>query len=89
MDSKLEKYHSHLRGSGPHSTVSSVNDEHTDWSQFDHLHQYMQETWPLIFEKWKSPPSTRRVSSSTGRWKIQKKEPVLFMAHQDVVPGAP
>ena len=50
MDTE-EKYMSHLQGVVKIPTVSSVNDENTDWSQFDRLHQYMQEAWPLIFEK--------------------------------------
>ena len=46
MDTE-EKYMSHLQGVVKIPTVSSVNDENTDWSQFDRLHQYMQEAWPL------------------------------------------
>lgn len=42
MDTE-EKYMSHLQGVVKIPTVSSVNDENTDWSQFDRLHQYMQE----------------------------------------------
>lgn len=87
MDTKLEKYISHLQGVVQIPTVSSVNDENTDWSQFDRLHQYMQEAWPLIFEKL----SLTRIGKASllFHWKSDhpKKDPVLFMAHQDVVPA--
>lgn len=86
MDTE-EKYMSHLQGVVKIPTVSSVNDENTDWSQFDRLHQYMQEAWPLIFEKL----SLARIGKASllFHWKSEnpKKEPVLFMAHQDVVPA--
>lgn len=82
-----EKYMSHLQGVVKIPTVSSVNDENTDWSEFDRLHQYMQEAWPLIFEKL----SLTRIGKASllFHWKSEnpKKEPVLFMAHQDVVPA--
>lgn len=82
-----EKYMSHLQGVVKIPTVSSVNDENTDWSQFDRLHQYMHEAWPLIFEKL----SLTRIGKASllFHWKSEnpKKEPVLFMAHQDVVPA--
>lgn len=87
MDTKLEKYISHLQGVVQIPTVSSVNDEHTDWSQFDRLQQYMQEAWPLIFKKL----SLTRIGKASllFHWKSDhpKKDPVLFMAHQDVVPA--
>lgn len=87
MDKKLDQYISHLQGVVRIPTVSSVNDEHTDWTQFDRLHQYMQETWPAIFEKL----SVTRIgrASLLFHWKSEtpKKDPVLFMAHQDVVPA--
>lgn len=87
MDTKIEKYMAHLKGVVQIPTVSSVNDEHTDWAQFDRLHQYMQEAWPLIFEKL----SLTRIGKASLliHWKSDypKKEPVLFMAHQDVVPA--
>ena len=86
MDTE-EKYMSHLQGVVKIPTVSSVNDENTDWSQFDRLHQYMQESWPLIFEKLSLTRIGR--ASLLFHWKSEnpKKEPVLFMAHQDVVPA--
>lgn len=87
MDTKLEKYISHLQGVVRIPTVSSVNDEHTDWSQFDRPHRYMQEAWPLVFEKMELTAIGK--ASLLFHWKSEsrKKDPVLFMAHQDVVPA--
>ena len=87
MNQNTEKYIKHLQGVVQIPTVSSVNDANTDWSQFDKLHQYLQEAYPLIFEKleW----TTIGKASLLFHWKSAhpKKLPVLFMAHQDVVPA--
>lgn len=87
MNEHTEKYVKHLQGIVQIPTVSSVNDLHTDWSQFDKLHQFLQEAYPLIFEKleW----TTIGKASLLFHWKSAhpKKMPVLFMAHQDVVPA--
>lgn len=73
MDTKLEKYISHLQGVVRIPTVSSVNDEHTDWSQFDRLHQYMQEAWPLVFEKMELTAIGKASLLSTGNRKTGRK----------------
>lgn len=87
MDEKIEKYMAHLQGLVRIPTVSSVNDEHTDWSQFEKLHDYMKETWPLIFEKMELVEIGK--ASLLFHWKSENplKAPILLMAHQDVVPA--
>lgn len=45
------EYIAHLQGIVQIPTVSSVNDASTDWSEFDRLHRFLQEAYPLIFEK--------------------------------------
>ena len=45
------EYIAHLQGIVQIPTVSSVNDASTDWSKFDRLHRFLQEAYPLIFEK--------------------------------------
>lgn len=45
------EYIDHLQGIVQIPTVSSVNDASTDWSEFDRLHRFLQEAYPLIFEK--------------------------------------
>lgn len=47
----MKKYLRHLQGLVQIPSVSSVNDEHTDWSRFDELHQYLQTTYPMIYQK--------------------------------------
>ena len=44
ISARNEKYLRHLQGLVQIPSVSSVNDEHTDWSRFDELHQYLQTT---------------------------------------------
>ena len=80
MNQNTEKYIKHLQGVVQIPTVSSVNDANTDWSQFDKLHQYLQEAYPLIFEKleW----TTIGKASLLFHWKSAhpKKLPVPFSA---------
>lgn len=51
ISARNEKYLRHLQGLVQILSVSSVNDEHTDWSRFDELHQYLQTTYPMIYQK--------------------------------------
>lgn len=87
MDRKLDTDIFHLQGIVRIPTVSSVNDEHTNWSQFTRLHQYMRETWPLVFEK--LTVTRIGMASLLFHWKseLPRKDPILFMDHQDVVPS--
>lgn len=87
MDENIEKYMAHLQGLVQIPTVSTPNDEHTDWSPFEKLHDYMKETWPLIFEKLELVKIGK--ASLLFHWKSENpvKDPVLLMAHQDVVPA--
>lgn len=71
MMDREEKYMSHLQGVVKIPTVSSVNDENTDWSQFDRLHQYMHEAWPLIS---KAVPYQNRKGKSSFPLEIGKSE---------------
>ena len=79
MNENTEKYIQHLQGIVQIPTVSSVNDLHTDWTQFDKLHQFLQEAYPLICEKleW----TTIGKASLLFHWKSAhpKKMPVLFL----------
>lgn len=88
MDDKTEIYAKHLQGMVQIPTVSSANDEHTDWKQFDKLHDYLKNTYPLVFSKMDVIPVGK--ASLLFHWKSKnpKKLPVLLMAHQDVVPAA-
>ena len=76
------EYIAHLQGIVQIPTVSSVNDVSTDW-----LHRFLQEAYPLIFEKLEV--TTIGKASLLFHWKSShaEKQPVIFMAHQDVVPA--
>lgn len=81
------EYIAHLQGIVQIPTVSSVNDASTDWSEFDRLHRFLQEAYPLIFEKLEV--TTIGKASLLFHWKSShaEKQPIIFMAHQDVVPA--
>ena len=61
--------------------------EHEDLSQFYRFHQELEKLFPLIHEKLEK---TVLNGTLLYRWKgaDQKKLPILFMGHQDVVPAS-
>ena len=63
------EYIAHLQGIVQIPTVSSVNDASTDWSEFDRLHRFLQEAYPLIS---KSQLSGRQACFSTGSHRMRK-----------------
>ena len=87
ISARNEKYLRHLQGLVQIPSVSSVNDEHTDWSRFDELHQYLQTTYPMIYQKLELTVIGK--ASLLFRWPSENpdRKPVLLMAHQDVVPA--
>ncbi len=78
----------HLAGMIHFKTVSDKNPENVDYSEFEGLHRYLEETYPLIHKT-----LSREIIGSAGLlycWKGTGKSsnlPIMFMAHQDVVPA--
>lgn len=65
-------------------TVSEKDKPNTE--KFDRLHEVMKENFPLIFSKL---DVTYIDSSLLIKWEGEgKREPILFMSHQDVVPAS-
>ena len=50
ISARNEKYLRHLQGLVQIPSVSSVNDEHTDWSRFDELHQYLTDFFVCVVD---------------------------------------
>ena len=80
----------HLGGMVTYKTM--VNKEYAgiDWSQFEGFQKYLRETYPLTHEKLE----LTMIGGYTMLFRWQGsgksgKKPVLFMAHQDVVPVTP
>ena len=76
----------HLSAALQVETVSHENPEEDDPGQFDALHRVFEECYPLLHKA-----LTREVLEGgsllyTWRGRDETLEPVLFMAHQDVVP---
>lgn len=87
MSEGNEKYTEHLRGIVQIPSVSTVNDEATDWKQFEALHEYLAKCYPLVHQKAELIPVGKASLLFHLKSKEAKKLPVLLMAHQDVVPA--
>ena len=66
-------------------TISNEYGNKVDWSEFEKLHQYLQEFYPTIFKEFQ----LTHVGDAGLQfcWKAAKprKEPLMLMSHQDVV----
>lgn len=83
---KNDKYSRHLQGLIQFSTYSNNNTDETDFTPFWGLHDYLQETYPLIHKILEKKIIGK--ANLLFHWKGKKntKKPILLMAHQDVVP---
>jgi carboxypeptidase PM20D1 len=70
-------------------TVSEQDHRKIDYAQFDQFHQFLQETYPLVF----SQLNVERINdySLLIQWPGSNpdKQAILFAAHMDVVPVEP
>ena len=78
----------HLRGMVSFPTVSNADPEKMDFTVFDRFHAYLDEIYPLLTARLE-----KKIIGRAGllyHWKSQHpaegKNPVVLMAHQDVVP---
>ncbi|MBQ7417899.1 MAG: hypothetical protein IJV18_07430, partial [Acidaminococcaceae bacterium] len=80
-------YTRHLQDMVRFPTVSTENDGATDWEPFDGFRSFLEKAYPLLHR------NMQRVMIGHGsllfHWQAEyaRKKPVLFMAHQDVVPA--
>lgn len=82
-----ETYVKHLQDIVRIPSVSSTNDEHTDWSQFEKLHDFLKTAYPTIHERMERIEIGHAGLLFHFKSKHPKHLPVLLMAHQDVVPA--
>ena len=77
----------HLAGMCKFPTRTHRLEEMIDFKPFDDMHEYMKEIFPLIHEKleWEIVGRDALLYHWKGTGK-SGKNPILFMAHQDVVP---
>ena len=71
------------------STVSSRNDAQLNADQFRQLHAFLQAKFPLIHAKLKREEVGDLSLLYTWQGSDAKAQPIMLMAHQDVVPIAP
>ncbi len=77
----------HLSGMIPFQTIAYRDQSKTKKDPFLAFHQYLQETYPLVHEKMEKQVIAQY--SLLFHWKgtnVSGQKPILFMAHQDVVP---
>lgn len=76
----------HLAGMIPFRTIAYREQEQTDGAPFLALHEYLENTYPLVHRTLEKEIIADY--SLLYRWPgtDSAKQPVLFMAHQDVVP---
>ncbi len=77
----------HLRQAIQIKSISYDNDSLTDYSQFDSLINFLENSYPLTFEKLESRIINKH--SLLLHWKGSNKnnKPAIFYAHLDVVPA--
>lgn len=81
------KYAEHLSRMVQFPTVSTFNDEHTDWKPFQDFQDYLRETYPLVHSRMELTRIGHGSLLFHFKSKNPKHRPVLIMAHQDVVPA--
>lgn len=80
------KYADHLCRIVQIPSLSSVNDQDTDWSQFEKIHEFLAEAYPHIHQRMEKTVIGHASLLFHFRSRDPKRLPVLLMAHQDVVP---
>ena len=84
----LERYKRVLSEAIRCKTISTVEPEDTDWSEFDKLHKLIEESYPLIHSKLKKEVIGRANLVYFWEGKNPELDPIALIGHQDVVPIA-
>lgn len=81
------KYAEHLSKMVQFPTVSTTNDENTDWKPLQDFQNYLRETYPLVHSRM----SVTKIGNGSLLFHLKSEHPthrpVLIMSHQDVVPA--
>jgi carboxypeptidase PM20D1 len=76
-----------LTGAIQFETVSYKDPSLTNWDEFDKLHDYLKEKFPLVFENLTYHCDTPHNLIFKFEGKDTTKKPLLLTAHQDIVPA--
>ena len=82
----VERYRRNLSQAIQIKTISNRDTDKVDWNEFDKLHAFLDEAYPLIHEKLQKeivPPA-----NLVYLWKGTRSDldPIALLGHQDVVP---
>ena len=82
----VEKFARDLSDAIKIKTISHLDDNLTDWAEFDKFHAFLEERFPLIHSTLEKEVIGK--ASLMFRWKGSKEglDPVALLSHQDVVP---
>ena len=75
-----------LSGAIRFQTVSSIDRTKTDFSQFDGLHQYLEQAYPMIHSNLVKETDDARNLIFYWEGTDKTLKPIALLAHQDVVP---
>lgn len=67
-------------------TVSSVNYEETNFEPFNRFKDYLQSTYPLIYQTMDTVTINEHGLVFHWKGKDSSKKPIMFLSHYDVVP---
>ncbi len=82
----VERYTKNLSDAIKIKTISNVDEEKVDWSQFDALHQLFEERYPLLHKTLKKEVVGKASLLYTWEGKNPDLKPIALLGHQDVVP---
>lgn len=82
----VERYTKNLSDAIKIKTISNVDEDKVDWSQFDALHKLFEERYPLIHKTLKKEIVGKASLLYTWEGKNPDLEPIALLGHQDVVP---
>lgn len=67
-------------------TVSTVNYEDTDFAPFDQFKQFLQNSYPTVYQAMDTTTINKYGLVFHWKGKDASKKPILFLSHYDVVP---
>lgn len=82
----IERVCRHLTGAIQCKTISHADENDTDWAEFDKLHAFLRESYPLVHEKLQLTEIGKAGLLYYWEGTDPSLDPIGFLSHQDVVP---
>ena len=82
----IDRYTQNLSDAIKIKTISNVDEDKVDWSQFDALHKLFEERYPLVHKNLKKEIVGKASLLYTWEGKNPELDPIALLGHQDVVP---